>query len=407
MKVLGYDLGLSLEHFARLVRDGHEVKLYTPWQTAFPKFNDFAVGLGFDGIQKVLYFFDHVDWADLLVFFDVGNGDLVSFLRKKGYLVFGGGRKGDELEENRLYLKKIQKKLNIPIPPYVVVKGVDALRDYLAKNKDKYVKINIFRGDIESFYAKDLDTVEIYLNELEVALGPFANQYLFVVEQAIHDAVEPGFDLFFNGKEFVKPYLYGIEFEKSCYVGRFVNILPKPLELVKVRLEEYLRSIDYRGALSTEIRITKDGRPYLIDVCSRLPYPLSAIYTEAISNYSELIYKVARGEEVRIVPTSEYVACLPLSSTAASTSWLKLDFDPKLRKYVKMRLACKTNNSYYSVKGMEVVYVLVAVGSNLDEVKKILENVKEKVDARGLITDTSLEPLYQEVEKARKFGIPF
>lgn len=406
MKILGYDFGLSLEHFVKLASEGNEVRLYTPWQTAFPKFENFAVGLGIEGIQKVLYFFDHVNWADLIVFFDLGAGDLVSYLRDKGYTVFGAGREGEELEQNRWHLKQIMKEIGLPLQNSVRIKGISELREYLKKNQNKYVKIDIFRGDIDSFSAKDYDSVKLEINKDEVALGPFSEEYQFVVEDYI-EGTEPGFDLFFNGREFIKPYLWGIEFQKSAYLGHYVNELPKSLKLVAEKLTPYLQKIDYRGPMSSEVRLTKEGKSYLIDVCSRLPYPLSAVYTESIQNYTEVIYKTAKAQPVEIKVVSPYVAVLPLTSMRAEKEWVKLNFDPKLRDLVKIRCAAKVNDSYYAVKGMEVVYVLVATGDTIEEVKEKLEKTVEQVDALGLATDISLDPLYKEIEEAKRFGLDF
>jgi len=405
MKILGYDVGnLSLEHFVKLIQEGNEVKVFSPWVEGFPHFEKFAPGLGLDGIQKVLYFFDHVNWADLIVFFDIGAGDLVSFLRDKGYTVFGAGRKGEELEQNRWYLKQVVKEIGLPLQGSVRVKGISELREYLKKNPNKYVKIDIFRGDIESFPAKDYESVKLELNKDEVALGPFSEEYQFVVEDYI-EGIEPGFDLFFNGKEFIKPMLYGFEFQKSCYLGKYVNELPKPLKLVADKLAPYLREIDYRGPISTEIRITKEGKPYLIDICSRLPYPLSAVYTESIQNYTEVVWKIAKAQSVDLKINAPYVAVLPLTSMRAEKEWVKLNFDSKLRNLVKVRVASKVNNNYYAVKGMEVVYVLVATGKTIEEVKGKLEKTVGQVDALGLATDISLDPLLKEVEEAKEYGI--
>jgi len=215
----------------------------------------------------------------------------------------------------------------------------------LAKNKNKYVKVDIFRGTegLESFYAKDLDSVKLRIDLIDVALGPWKDKYRFIVEDNIEDATEPGWDLWFNGREFVKPYLYAWEFKKSSYFGKFVEEMPKPLQVVADKLAPYLASIDYRGPISTEIRVTKDQTPYLIDVCSRLPAPCSAVYSVAIKNYTELVYKVATRQKVRIQNRAPYVGILPLETQMAEKSWVKLEFDEKLKDTVKIRMATKVD----------------------------------------------------------------
>jgi len=87
MKFLVYDTGLSIEHALRLKQDGNDVLYFTPWATAFPEFKDYALGLGV--LEKTKYFFDHIDEADCIVFFDIGAGDLAHFLRQRVTLCLG------------------------------------------------------------------------------------------------------------------------------------------------------------------------------------------------------------------------------------------------------------------------------------------------------------------------------
>jgi len=756
MRFLVYDFGLSVEHAARLVKDGHSVVYFTPWARGFPKFEDYAPGLNFDGLEKTLYFFDEIEKADCIVFFDIGAGDLCHYLRKTINKPIYGAGIGEKLENHRALLKEVMKKVGLPTPNYEVIKGVPQLREYLKAHPNKYVKLDIFRGDIEcvdekteiltdkgwkffndldkdkdkvltldlktrkayfakpnqyfksyyegkmyrlrgrsidllvtpkhkffvkanntnkkwqylpiekikdfyafrlpltfsfdgeerdfylikgikkqtwkekdkkvglltwlkflgwflsegnlyqdnnhvfrvtisqskrvhpekweeikgvleklgynfclegengfsirnkslffellescyekgkcilchkeycghlkkipdylfnlspnlkriflqtflkgdgckegrynryfttslslanglqililmtgknsniswrkrednwqicyevsegktknrlmkkenvkeefyrgfvydinvepyhsflirrngkviwsgnSFGAKNYDSIKLYLDEIEVALGPFNETYEFVVEDFI-DGIEPGFDGFFDGNNWVYPFLAGFEHAKSCYVGRYYekDEFPKPLRLVADKLAPILRKLDYRGALSTEIRLTKDGTPYLIDVCARYPFPLSALYTESIKNYSEVIWKIANKQPVRLDVAGKYVAALPLATKHAEKNWVRLDFDPKLRKIVKTRTAAKLNNTYYGVKGMEVVYVLVAVGDDVEKLIRILELAADKVDAFGLDTDVvgGLHKIEEVLGECPKYGL--
>lgn len=213
--ILIYSVGEDVEHAARLVRDGANVKLFSPWATSSPKFEDYAIGLNFDGVEKSLYFFDDVEWADMICFFDVGQGDLCEFLKKTTKLPIFGAGLGDKLENHREKTRQIQKSIGLPVQNTNVIKGVEHLKSYLKTNKNKFVKLDIFRGDIESFAAKDYRDVELYLEEIEVMLGAFNDQYSFVVEDFI-DGLEPGFDLYFDGNNFVKPMLWGFEESKAA-----------------------------------------------------------------------------------------------------------------------------------------------------------------------------------------------
>lgn len=399
--ILIYDFGLFFEHARRLAQDGHNVRYFTPFFGAYPKFEQYAPGLGFkdEGVEKVMTFFDNVDWANLIVFFDVGTGDIADYLRQQnpGKAIFGSSLKGDRLENNRDFTRKIQEKIGLPVQESEVIKGIPKLREYLKKHPEKYVKLDIFRGDMDSFEAKSYSQVEGYLDQLEVALGPFNEIYNFLVEDKI-DGEEPGFDLYFNGKNWLKPMLWGIEQSKESYIGIYTNKLPKPLEIIADKIGKVLEKLDYRGAMSIECRVTKEGTPYLIDICSRYPAPLSALYTFSIKNYSEVIYKVAKGEDVSIQTLGKYVAAMPMYSSQAETNYIPLEFPEKYNQYVKTRTPAKVKGQLYGIKGSKVVYVLVACGDDWKKLVYFLEKLSKKVDAFKL-SDESLASLKKIEEK--------
>jgi hypothetical protein len=410
LNVLIYDFGLFFEHARCVAAQGHTVRYFTPFFGAYPKFEQYAPGLGFEdeGIEKVMTFFDNVEWADLICFFDVGTGDIADYLRKQNpdKAIFGSGLKGDRLENNREFTRMIQEKIGLPVQESEVVKGIPALREYLKKHPQKYVKLDIFRGDMDSFEAKSYYQVEGYLDQLEVALGPFNEIYNFLVEDKI-DGEEPGFDLYYSSKQWLKPMLWGIEQSKESYVGVYVNNLPKPLAIVADKLGKVLEKLDYRGAMSIEVRVTKDGTPFLIDICSRYPAPLSALYTLSIENYSEVIYKIAQGKDVAIKTLGKYVAALPMYSNQAETNYVALDFPDKYAKYVKLRTPAKVKSQIYGVKGTKVVYVLVACGDDWKKLVYFLEKLSKKVEAFKLSDESlaSLKKIEDKIATLPQYGL--
>jgi len=408
-KFLVYDYGLFAEHAAALANGGkNKVFYYTPWQSDFPAFRDFIIGQG-TGVEKILYFWDHVDEADCIVNFDVYGNDAMAYLREKGHRVYGSG-KGEILEDDRWLFKKVMKKIGLPVNNAVKIKGTPALREYLKTNKDKYVKIDLFRRDVESFHSKDYNSIELVLNEIDSTFGPFKDNFEFIIEEAIKgDSVEPGSDVFFNGNEFVKPYLYGYEIEKAFYIGRFTNELPPQMQNTLDKLTPILRKLDYRGAMSIEEKVVSKDKSYPIDICARQPAPLSAGYVEWIKNYAELVWKIAGKEQVRIDPIANYVGALPLESQHANENWVRIIFDEKYRKYVKFRKFAKYQSHYYAVPSLTSIIVLVAWGRSVEEVYNKLKVLIDKVEAYGLQTDVlgGIEQAAKEIEKGKQLGIDF
>jgi len=400
MKFLVWDLGLSIEHALRLAKDGNEVYYFTPWVSAYSHFEPFSYGLGL--LNKVKFFFDYVDKVDCIVFFDIGAGDLANYLRKKGYTVYGVGL-GEELEYDRFAVRKLQKQLGFPVQNTVKIKGVDNLINFLQDRQNKYVKSEIFRGDCESFRFRDYKADRTYLQEMKTNLGPVRNFYDFIVEDYI-EGLEPGCDLFFNGKQFLKPYLYGYEFQKKCYIGKYVEELPEQMQIIK-RLEPIMQKLDYRGAFSAEMIVNDEGS-HLIDICSRFAYPLSLAYTNSINNFSQLVYDIAKSNDTRIDIKNKYIAVVPIVSYHADKHWTDVRFPEELRDNVKLVNACKIDDEYY-IKGDKIWITVTATGDTIEEVVEKLKDYVSHVDAHEIDTDAivGLEEIMKISEEAKSVGL--
>jgi len=412
MKFLVIDFGLFCEHAAALTDNGkNQVYYYSQWESNFPAFDKYIIGEG-SGVTKIKNFWEYVDQVDCIVNFDVYNNDVITYLRDKGYRVYGAGL-GEILENDRWAMKTLVKKLGLPVNNAVRIAGTPDLREYLKKNKDKYIKIDLFRQNLESFHSKDYKSVEIIIDEMDNVLGPFKDDFEFIVEDAIDakESAEPGFDGFFNGKEFVKPYLFGYEIEKAFYIGKFTNQLAPQLQNTLDKLTPVLREVDYRGAMSLEEKVVSKDTSYLLDVCARQPAPLSAGYIEWIKNYPELIWKIAGAEAVKIEPVATYVGAMPLESSHANEHWLRILIDDvaKNRRNIKFRQFVKKGNFYYAVPGMSSVVVIVAWGESVDEVYNKIKKLIDKVEAYGLQKDVfgGLDLAHKEIEKGKQLGVSF
>lgn len=411
MKYLVWDLGLYVDHANSLWKSKDDkVWYFTPWQSAFPKYIDYAIGKNFEHLEKVLYFWDYVEKADCIVFFDVHGNDICNYLRKiyPKKSIYGSGL-GERLENNRWALKKLISKLSLPLQKAVHLKGVTELRKYLQTHPDVYVKVNIFRSDRESFYAKDYKTIELIIDEIESSFGMHKEEYEFVVEDSIHTDVEVGCDMFFWGKDYVKPYIYGYEWHKGLYIGRVSNELPIPLKETMDKFKEVFTELSYRGAVSTEEKIKSKLDHYFLDLTARLPAPLSALYPQFIKNWAEMVYKIGLGQEVKMDLPFKYVGAFPFGTEHAKDHWVKLEVEPKHRDKIKFRSVTQNAKGYFAVKGMESVAVVVAAGNSVDEViNKLMENSKY-VEAHGMDKDgiKGIDTIKEIIAKGEKVGIPF
>ena len=84
---------LSADLAWQLKKEGHDVKMYCQGQ------GEKDVGLGF--FEKVDEWDSLKDWADVIIFDDIGFGGKAEQLRKEGKFVVGGSPYTDKLELDR------------------------------------------------------------------------------------------------------------------------------------------------------------------------------------------------------------------------------------------------------------------------------------------------------------------
>src|SRR3989344_2856099 len=94
----------------QIKKEGHEVKIYVK------ETNDQDVYDGF--LEKVDDWKSTVDWADVIVFDDIGFGSQADNLRKAGKFVIGGSGYTDKLEENREFGQSEMKRLGLLTLPH-------------------------------------------------------------------------------------------------------------------------------------------------------------------------------------------------------------------------------------------------------------------------------------------------
>ena len=407
------DSGLYTELACGLGKHGDKVKYFTPYHASFfPKYSDFAIGKGFENITKIKYLFDEMDKCDCLVNFGVGGNDLINYIRKHfpDKPCFGSG-KGQKLEDSRWGLKKVLEAAGIASAKAVKITGVHALCDYLLKNPDKYVKVGIFRGSINSFYAKDYKSVEQFMEYCEHELGAFSEDFEFVVEDSIPSSQEWGVDTFFNGKDYIKPYIYGVELDKGSYIGKVSDTLPKPLQETMNKLRPVLKELDWRGCISTEEKIITADKHYFLDICARSANPLGLLYPEFIDNWPEMCFDIACGKSAKLGTKVKYVGCVPLYSKHTKVSDTQINFDPKLRKNIKFMTAYCKNNRYYAVKNSpeEIACVVVAGDQTLNGLIKQLKNLVDQVDCYEIDKNAvgRLDKIQEIITSSKKLGIDF
>src|ERR1035437_10221407 len=382
MKILVVDHGLCTEAAIKLAEDGHTVGYHTPaYALAFPKCVNSAMGLGLKGLERVDNFWSAVDRADLIVSFDTFSQDELDYCLKHKKPIFGPGP-AENLEHDRAKTKTWLKTKGLPVGPYTVCHGMTELIHTLKTTKDVWVKIDRFRGDVETFHHKDwLTTRNNILGPLLSSFGPYGEKIDFILEEPIESDIEVGFDGFVIKGDIAMPGLIGFEDKDKSYIGRVVHEsdIPEPLCVVNDALEDYFTDLETSSLFSTEIRIGKDGKGYLIDPCIRAPHPPLAVELEMYGNFADL---VTGANDTNNVPDmlDQYGCAVEIYSSESSEHWLRLDFDYKYRDQIKLQQACMIDGVFYSLPGSFIVATVVGTSSTVDkaiaECCKALETFK-------------------------------
>lgn len=328
---------LFISFAERLSRDFGRTLLHVPTSGTFVTLDQGMVGSGIPGVEKIDAIWDHIDEVDLWVFPDIGFSSLQIYLERLGKRVWGS-RNGEELEQYREVCKEIMEKEGLPVAPWKIVTGMDALRAHLAQHKDQFVKINKWRGLTETFFAPNPEAVGSKLDHLQFELGAFKNTQPFIVEDDLPDRVEVGTDVYCIDGEYPSRTLIGIEVKDCGYCAEFVKWkdIPEPLSRWNEVMAPYLRRYGYRGFLSNEIRIGPDKIPYQIDACTRAGSPPSELYQEFYLNLAEILWEGAGGTVVDPDPAGKFGAQIVLKSTWANGHVQNVDFPEKCARNVKL-----------------------------------------------------------------------
>lgn len=403
---LVYDNGLFVEIAKTLSKSFKKVYYYMPWKNGFPKSNQYVVGEGIEGIERIYDFWDYKDKVDVFIFPDIYDGDLQLELVRQGKNVWGG-RKGEDMELYRDKMKRYMKSIGLHVTPWTTIKGLDALREYLKDNDDVWIKQNVTRGDFETAHAITYEEFEPVLDEWEHVLGKVKSQKLFIVEKHV-DAVETGIDCYTVDGQYPSRSLCGIEVKDLGYVGcvkDYCDISPKICDFNE-KVAPLFAEYGYRGFFSTEIRVSDKFPPYMVDFCARAGSPPNELYQLMYKNLADIIWYGAQGFMIDPVTTKEYGVEALIHSSWADKNWQKITFPPEYRNFIKLRNACKIDGYYYAVPqsvGLPEIGAVVGEGDTMEEaianVKKVAESITgHYIEIKVEAIDTALAQ-FEELEK--------
>lgn len=406
------DNGLFVAFARRLAREFGKVYYHTPWQSAFPQSRTLSVGKGFPEIERIEYPLDRASKIDLWVFLDLYQSDLQLYLERQGARVWGC-RKGEDMEMFRWEFRDYLKKIGLPVTQADKVIGLAALREYLKNVENKFIKTSIVRGDFETFKHISYLLSEPRLDDLEHSLGVVKNNYEFIVESEIPDAVEVGYDGFTVDGKFPSHAMMAYEVKDVGMIGRTLPYtkLAKPVLQVNQALVPALEDYNYRGFLSTEIRYTKKKEPYFIDPCCRLGTPSNELLQELFDNWGETLWHGAVGEVVTPVVKHKFGVSAVIKTEWAVDNWQSIHFPREIDDKVKLRFHTRIDDKDYiapQVIGLPDVGYVTGVGKTLlDAIDDCKSNAEQVQGFQVQVGLEGIDSALEIIKKGEEYGIKF
>lgn len=244
---LSGDLALQIK------KEGHDVKIYIQRKADKDVYDGF--------LEKVDDWEDYIDWADVIIFDDVGFGDKADSLRSKNKLVIGGSRYTDDLEEDREFAQHEMKRVGMSILPHWDFTDFESAIEFIKSNPGRYVfkpsgsisseqKGILFLGNEED----GNDLIELLSQNKEV----WAKKIKKFQLQKMAVGVEVAVGTFFNGEDFVYPINVNFEHKKlfpgdiGPYTGEMGTLMyhspPNTLfNSTLLKIKDELKKSGYRG----------------------------------------------------------------------------------------------------------------------------------------------------------------
>ena len=410
------DNGLFVEIAIKLAKTYKKVYYYVPWESAFAKMNLGMIGTGMENIEVVDSIYGpHFDEIDLFCFPDIYMGWEQEHLEKMGKVVWGS-RTGECLELKREGMKEIIKALDLPVGKFTHIKGIANLRAFLKENENVYVKIDKFRGTFETFHSSNYKEVEPKIDEIEFNLGAFKHAIEFTVEEALDNCVEVGTDCWVitddaGQAHYPEHTISGIEIKDCGFLSIFKQYkdIPEVVTRFNERMKPVFAAYNWRGFMSTEVRIGKDMKPYMVDLCGRAPSPPNELFQEQYANLAECIWAGANGIVVEPKATAKIGCEVMLHSSWADKGWQPISFPPELRDRVKLRNATCIEGVYYAIPqsvGLPEVGAVIGLGDTIEEaIEDATANAEEVTGYYLEAKMGAIDSIREECEKLEKLGL--
>jgi phosphoribosylamine--glycine ligase len=296
-------LSVDLAHV--VTQEGNDVKFFVQSPT------EKDVGDGF--VEKVNSWEEHSDWADVIIFDDIGFGRTAEKLRVEGKKVVGGSVYTDRLENEREFGQQELAKAGVSVLPNWNFSDFEEAIKFVQGNPGRYVIKPSGKAQNEKellFVGQEADGNDV-INVLAHYKKNWSNKIKIFQIQQFSSGVEVAAGAFFNGKDFVKPININFEHKRlfpsniGPSTGEMGTLMlwiqnSRIFEQTLEKMKPALAASGYVGYIDVNCIANGTGI-YPLEFTSRFGYPTISIHMEGItSKWGKFLNSLAKGEEVEL-----------------------------------------------------------------------------------------------------------
>ena len=403
------DYGTFLDLALKLSEKCRKVYYHSPIDDEYLDIKDCCIG---DGLARPGRRIERIDEvitpeiikeADLFCYPDIGFGGEQRYLRSIGKAVWG--HMGlDSYEIYRTKFIKLLEDLGMDIIPWKKIVGLTNLRIHLQKVERKWIKINRYRQNMETWFHRNYAESRDQLDKLAIEFGGLQETIVFVVQDEMECDQELGYDGWCVMGEYPESSFMGAEAKNESYLGAKTPYkdLPDQIKYVNEKLSPLFKEAGYCDFMATEIR-TQGDKSFFIDPTWRMPGQTGDQLLETCSNLPEVIWHGANKELIKPIFENDFAIESTMHHTG-DTEWRTLHVPAEVERWTKLVHYCIEGDEYLFPPGPnDEVGVLLGVGNTIE---KAIEHFKKNYEMfKDEPINIKMEAIEELLIEARKSEI--
>jgi len=264
-------------------------------------------------VEKIEDWESSKDWADVIIFDDIGFGTIAERLRKEGKAVIGGSVTSDRLELDRDFGQEQLKKAGLQTIPSWEFNTFDEAINFVKNNPARYVVKPSGRAQddkVLSFVGQEEDGLDV-LAVLQRYKTAWSTKIKSFQIQRFVTGVEVAVGAFYNGEDFILPACINFE-HKRMFNG---EIGPSTGEMgtlifwsekshlydeTLVKFKPLLAEMNFVGYFDINCIVNSRGI-YPLEITPRFGYPTINIQMEGItSKWGEFLSALAHKQQFEL-----------------------------------------------------------------------------------------------------------